>query len=452
KKWAISIDLIGSILSFGIAFRMNQSLSTQQSTGFVVLSISMITFLILLINVSFKIIIFHDLIYSVNSIICPIITGLYLLALRYCTFQEQRHLLNLSLITLYLFCIGIYILVNLPAAEYMHDNHVYQIIFEDIPKKFFATTLSFALSFYVPHLLFCHQDHDFSSAPKQNLFLTVLGGLSFFCMDFYFLFANPNAHSFKHIFIDSLMIAAILLLLMAVIYLAFYIGDKREQSKMITAAKVNTAFPIFHYLLCFALTIMLMCLACEYRLVAFNDTILAASCIFFPLTMIISTLFNELWGYKANIKLVIVLIAAQFIFDTSLMGLAALPSPDFFNLNPFYNYIRPRRLPAASLSLLVTFLSNALILHYLRYAKKHWQLRRSSRMFIANMTASSLLCLVDYSLLFGGIYSYDQIIHLVVNVWQYKLITTLLSLPLMLWLCTLWEKNIPLTLEPENTY
>jgi uncharacterized PurR-regulated membrane protein YhhQ (DUF165 family) len=171
---------------------------------------------------------------------------------------------------------------------------------------------------------------------------------------------------------------------------------------------------------------------------------LAASCIFFPITLIISTIIGELWGYRANLKLTLVLIGAQFFFDALLMGLVALPSPAFFNLNPFYNYIMPRRLPAASLSLFVCFISNAMLLHYLKRLK--WKLPNILRILIANICANSLLCLVDYSLLFGGIYPSEQVINLAMNVWQYKLVMTLISLPFILWFCKYLKKNNQLCL------
>lgn len=428
---------------------MSQSLPSQQSSAFLLLMVSMITSLILLINVSFKIISLQGLVFSISSVLCPLITGWYLFALRYCTLSEQRHVLNSALMTLYLFCIGVYVLVNLPAAEYMHDNPIYQIIFEDIPKKFFATTIAFGLSFYLPHLLFCSKSDQLLLSAKQCVILSLLGGLSFFSIDFYLLFSGPHAHSFRQVFIDSLMIASLLLLVLAVCYLSCILFVLKNNTKRVAKSNLNSddvVFPIYQYLICFAVAVMFTCLACEYRIVSLTKGgILAASCIFFPVTMIISTLIGELWGYKANLRLAIILIGAQFIFDFLLLGIAALPSPPFFNLNPFYNFILPRKLSAASLSLFVTFLSNAMLLHYLNDIK--WKLPRSLRILIANICASSLLCLVDYSVLFGGIYSYEQIVNLVVNVWQYKFVMAVVSLPIILWLCHFLEKNYSLVLQ-----
>lgn len=417
---------------------MYRTFSVERSSSFLFLSIGTITFLLLLINASFKIILWQGLIFTVSSVICPLIGGIYLLALRRCSFKEQRHLLNSSLIALYLFCIGVFILVNLPASEHMNGNPAYQIIFEDIPKKFFATTISFCLSFYIPHWLFCRPPaSEFS--PKQCVLLMILGSATFFCIDFYFLFSGPHDHHFQQTFIDSFMVTLLLSLIIAIIYLSFFINIK--QQKKLEAESLKDEFPLHHYLIFFAVVVMLMCIACEYRIVTFGkNTILTASCIFFPITMIISTVLNELWGCRIHLKLIIALIGAQFIFDTLLMGVAALPSPNFFNLNFFYNYIIPRRVPAASLSLLITFLANSLLLFYFQ---QKCPFPRWLRILIANICASSLLCFVDYSLLFWGVYPYEQIINLVVNVWNYKIMTTVLFLPVVLWLCTLFENEKP---------
>ena len=426
--------------SYGKNSGMNFSSSGQQSSSFLFLSVSSITFLILLVNVSFKIILWHGLVFTVSSIISPLIAGLYLLALRKCSFKEQRHLLNSSLMGLYLFCIGVFILVNLPASEYMHDSPVYQIIFDNIPKKFFATTLSFVISFYLPHHLFCKEAGAVENSAKRGVLLASCGGISFFCFNFYFLFSGPHAHNFQQIFIDSFMMALLLSLIIAVIYLSSQLDVKQSKKAVSTVSTRRVVFPLFQYLIFFAVIVMLMCLACEYRIITFGkDNILTASCIFFPLAMIISTVLCELWGYQAHLKLIVALIGAQLLFDVFLMVIAAFPSPSFLNLNPFYNYVIPRRLPAASLSLLITFLTNSLILHYLQ-AKK-WPVPRWVRIALANVCASSLLCFVDYSLLFWGVYPAEQVINLAMHVLNYKLITTALFLPVILWLCKLLEKD-----------
>lgn len=398
----------------------------------------MVTCLVLLINVSFKIIQLQNLYFSVNSLLCPLMAGMYLLALRHCNYREQRHILNISLITLYLFCIGVYLLVNLPAAEYMHGNPVYQIVFEDIPKKFFATALSFALSFYLPHLLFCNPSQKMQLSPQQCVVKAVLGGLSFFCIDFYLLFSEINSQSFQRIFIDSFMISSLLLMTIGVGSLCCLVGHIQKTEDDDSSNKASF-FPMYEYCLVFAITILLMCLACEYRIIALSkEGILAASALFFPMALISSTIVGEIWGYQANLKLTAILIVTQIIFDGILMGLIALPSPSSFNLNPFYNYIMPRRLPAASLSLFVTFMCNSILLKNLKHST--WTFVRPWRILIANVCANSLLCLVDYSLLFGGIYPYEQILNLGVNVWEYKILASIVLLPIVLKLCKLLER------------
>lgn len=415
---------------------MNHSLARSYSPGFLLLTISMVSCLTLLISVSFKIILLDDMLFSVNSLISPLITILYLIVLRKCSIHEQRHLLNVSLMALYVFCIGIYILVNLTAAEYMHNNPVYQIIFDDIPKKFFATTIAFALSFYLPHLIFCNKTSVKSLSINQSMLLALLGGICFFVLSYFLLFSGTHLLHMKQIFFDSIMIVSLLLLIIGIVYLIILLNITAQSS---ITPQLKKEFPLDYYFFCTTIIVMLICLACEYQIVSFigADGILAASALFFPITLIISTLIGEIGGYRMNLKLSGYLIMSQLIFDSLLMGIVALPSPEFFNLNPFYNFIMMRRLPASSLTLFATFFSNALLLHYL----KEWNVQRPLRILIANICANTLLCLVDYSLLFGGIYPYEQIIHLISNVWQYKLIMALISLPLVLKLCRYLEHN-----------
>lgn len=419
---------------------MNFSSSDEpQGSSFLFLSVSAITFLILLINVSFKIIVWHDLVFTVSSIVCPLIAALYLLALRYCQFKEQRHFLNSSLMGVYLFCIGIFILINLPASEHMHDNPVYQILFDNMPKKFFAATLAFVLSFYLPHHLLNKENSSVINSPRRSILFALFGGLSFFTVHFYFLFAGPHAHNFQQIFIDSFMIALLFSLIIGLIYLFFVLDLQPERNSSKQVASGREVFPLYHYLIFVAVSIMLLCLACEYRIITFGkDSILSASCIFFPIVMILSSLLSELWGYRAHLKMIVALVCAQLLFDCFLMLIAVFPSPSL-NLNVFYNYIIPKRLPASSLSLLITFLANSMILYYFQRSK--WLVPRGLRIVLANIAASSLLCCVDYGLFYWGIYPSEQVLDLARHVWNYKVLTAVLFLPVTLWLCKLLERE-----------
>ncbi|ASQ47374.1 VUT family protein [Legionella clemsonensis] len=415
--------------------------AAPQSRSYLPLTISMMACLILLINVSFKIIQIQGMVFTASSLVCPLVAIIYLLVLKQCNFVQQRHVLHQSLLALYLFSIGIYLLVNLPAAEYMHDNPAYQIVFEDIPKKFFASTLAFGLSFYLPHLLCCAKRKEVLLSPKKRLLLALSGGFFFFSLDFYLLFSEPHVHSFNRIYIDSLMIAAGILFSAGIIYLGCLLFVRQLHWPFRKFLPDYLSHTLYHYLVGFAVTIMLICLACEYRLVSLsNEWTLAASGLLFPLTFLISNLIGELYGYRANLYLTVVLLVTELLFDLLLMGAVALPSPEFFNLNPFYSFIVPRRVPAATLALFVTFTSNALCLEHLK--KTELGQSRSWRILIANVLAASLLCLVNYSLLFGGIYPYEQIFHLAVNAWIYKLVAITLGLPVALWLYNLFSKQV----------
>ncbi|KTD20883.1 Uncharacterized ACR, YhhQ family COG1738 [Legionella lansingensis] len=418
--------------------------TTHQTRSYLALTVGMLTCLILLINISFKIIVIQGLLFTASSVVCPVVAIIYLFILRECTVIQQRHILNQSLMALYLFSIGIYLLVNLPAAEYMHDNPAYQIVFEDIPKKFFASTLAFALGFYLPHLLCCARKKEVLLSPKKQLLLALFGGFCFFTLDFFLLFSDPHAHSFDQIYTDSLMIVAGILFSAGIIYLSFLLFTRQNHWRAERPSPIYLSYTLYHYLVGLAVIFMLICIACEYRLVSFtNGWTLPACNLLFPFVMMISNLIGELYGYKANLRLTVMLIVAELTFDLLLNGAVALPSPEFFNLNPFYSFIVPRRIPAATSGLFITMVSNAMLLEYLK--KIQFGSNRIWRVLIANAVAITLLCLVNYSLLFGGIYPSDQILNLTMSSWAFKLGATLIGLPIVLWLYNSLYGQIPQT-------
>jgi uncharacterized PurR-regulated membrane protein YhhQ (DUF165 family) len=424
---------------------MTSVLTTLQSRNFLPLTVAMMTCLILLINVSFKIVVMQGLLFTASSVLCPIVAGLYLMVLKDCDLKQQRQVLNQSLLALYLFSVGIYLLVNLPAAENMRDTIAYQIIFEDVPRKFFSATLAFAVSFYLPHLYLCSRKSKIFNSPKSRLLLALFGGFSFFAIDFLLLFSDSQVESFMRIYIDSVMVASTLLLITGVGYLSCTLQNKPE--KRIIPRKVASYFlsPFYHYLIGFSVTILMICLACEYRLISFaNGWVLSASGILFPLTIMASNLVGELFGYKANLRMMAILLLSELAFDLLLMVAVVLPSPDFFDLNPFYSVIMPRRIPAATLALFLAYGSNALLLEKLKNTV--YGSHRALRIFIANILANSLLCLVNYTILFAGIYPYEQIFNFALSSWTYKFIVTLVSLPLMLWICKVMRAQ-PLALD-----
>jgi uncharacterized PurR-regulated membrane protein YhhQ (DUF165 family) len=194
-------------------------------------------------------------------------------------------------------------------------------------------------------------------------------------------------------------------------------------------------------MICIGVVFMLICLVCEYRLVAFGEGwAIGASSLLFPIVVIISTLIGELYGYKTNLQFAMVLIVTQLLFEGLLMALVSLPSPAFFNINSFYIFIMPRRLSATTLALFATFVTNACLLEYLK--RSPLAMQRSTRMVIANICATSVLCMVNYSLLFGGVYAYEQVVYLALNAWVWKIATVLISLPCIIALYHVMAKRI----------
>ncbi|KTD62272.1 VUT family protein [Legionella spiritensis] len=408
-----------------------------QPRSYLILTAAMMTSLILLINTSFKIIVFQGMMFTASSVICPLVACLYLVVLRECTFKQQRQVLNQSLLALYLFSIGIYLLVNLPSADYVRDNLAYQIVFEDIPKKFFAATLAFGLSFYLPHLLCCSRQSEVITSPRKRVLLVLFGGLGFFTIDFLLLFSEPHVQNFNPIYIDSLMIAAGIMFSVSILYLACLLNKWAKIRARRSSIPDFLSAPLYHYLVGFSVIIILICLACEYRLISFSHGWTLAACsILVPPGLIAASLIGELYGYKANLYLMVVLMLSQLMFNLLLMVTMMPPSPNFFDINPFYLFIMPRRIPVLILALFVLYACNALVLEYLKNSR-YGSVYRGLRIFMANLSALSLLFLVNYQLLFSGIYPHEQALELAVTSWVYQVAFILVSLPLVLRLYSL---------------
>jgi uncharacterized PurR-regulated membrane protein YhhQ (DUF165 family) len=413
-------------------------LISKQSRNFLAIAVCMLISLLLLINLSFKIIVVSELMFSASSLLCPLLTWFYLRALKDCTINEQRHVLNIALLALYVFSIGVFITMHLPVGEYMRDNPAYKIVFEELPRKFFATTFAFGLCFYLPHLIIFPRKNTGIISNNKAVLLALLSGLSFFLVNFYFLFTEPDLQYFNRILLDSFLICFSLLLLAKVLFLAFVL-KRPGQSKMVS--EKSSGFPLFEYLVAFTLIIFLICIACEYRLVMlFNRWLITANSLIFPLALMSSTIISEIFGFRAVLKLVVVLLLGELFFELCLMIAIALPSPDFFNLNPFYTSILPRRIPAGLLSAAVVFLANAWFLARLR--KLRTFKNRALRIFFANFLTRIVLCCVSYFSMLAGVLNLDLMMTLAFNAWLYKNLFGLISLPLMVYCCVSLENYL----------
>lgn len=417
-----------------------------QSRTCLLLTVLMVTCLVLLINLSFKIIVYHNMLFTAGSVLCSLTSCLYFLLLRECSIIQQRHVLNQALISLYLFSIGIYLMVNLPPAAYMRDSQAYQIVFEDIPRKFFAATLSFALSFYIPHLLCSTRKSKMLHSARESLILAMFAGFSFYTIDFLLLFADPRAENFATIYFDSLMLAAFIILSAGIFYLSIfhlrmqYPRKKVKNSVLPEEKALFYEMTHYHYAVSFAVAVTLICLSCEYRLVSFaNDWTMAASGILFPLTILASNLVAELYGYKANLVLAFFIILAELVFDLILIVGVLLPSPDFFDLTPFYEFIVPHRILATIITLFISLAGNSFLLEKLKLTG--YGDNRGLRILVANIIVNTLLCLINYSLLFTGMYPFEQVFNLAINAWVFKFVVTLVGLPCVLWLYNLLKST-----------
>lgn len=388
------------------------------------ISVAMIGALALLLAMSFKLLVWGALVLSAGALLCPLITVLYLLMLNTCSPAGQQRILNQSLMTLYLFSIGMYVLLNVPMANDGQSIPAYQIVFDDLPRKFFASTLAFALGFYLPHAFCFLKRQSVLHDPRKRLILALVGGLVFFSVDFALLFSSPMMAGFVWIYCDSMLLVLALLFLAGVLHLLYV---NHGMPKTLPVAESHGAYSNQ-----VAVTLLagLLCLACEYRLLWLaSGWLMSAGVLFFPLVLFSNALLCERYGARACMRQIVALTLVAWAFIALFIGLLLLPAPDSFDINAFYSLTVSRRVLAVGLTALLLVIQTG-VLRFLKTRMRSFTLRMAT----ANALAVPLFCLWHSLALFAGVYPVDMLQTLALGALGYLMAGSVLALPLLLWI------------------
>ena len=349
-----------------------------------------------------------------NTLLCFLITLLYLRVAKTCSYRLQWHFLNMGLMTLYLFSVIVYILINLPVADMIRDDGVYQSIFDNLPQKFFAATVSYLVGFFVPLLL---REPFIRIVPVFRFpFVRILsGGMVFLLLQNWLLLPELFLSS------EQLFEAILPFILIAILLIcrkAYCIPEADYEKELML-------WP--NYLNIIALIILLASMVCEYRIATVNELLLlTASGLFFPVVLMICNIFTEGYGIRVSLQLIAFLAAAPLLFDLFSLWMVLHTKSFSKALNTWYQLIIPRRIFAEALALLLAFSVNVLILTGLKILSNQRFL--ALRLYAANAVANTVLCVINYSLLYGSIYASDQLWNLVINNWIYKMLAGLILL------------------------
>jgi uncharacterized PurR-regulated membrane protein YhhQ (DUF165 family) len=399
---------------------------TPTKNNFIIIMGLIVATLASMINVSFKIIHIHGMTFSALSLLTPLISCLFLIIMTHYKRQTQKQMLNLSLFSLYFYCICVFLILSLPTPSHWLGEQAYEIVFEEMPKKFFAITLSYIIGLYLPYYFITNSNRHFGV--KEKIFLSILSNEILFLLSFFLLFYDEHNAVFYAVLIDSLLISNTLMLSFGLITLCH-----AQFKKTIKIRPLSPPRTVYNYLACCAIILIQISLSTAFKLVAIGNIAFVASGMIFPFILIVSSIVGENYGYRANLKLLACLILSQLLFDLTILAVTNLPSPAFLNLDKFFSLvfanIKPRQLIAAFLALFCAFMVNASLISFLKHVVKKSLL---FRLIIANITSQACLCLINYSLLFVGIYSSETLFYLIWTNLIYNMLFTLVSLPLVI--------------------
>ncbi|MCC5791414.1 MAG: VUT family protein [Legionellaceae bacterium] len=378
------------------------------------LAILQSTVLAFLISFSSIIVEVKGLALSISSLFVPLISGLYLIIARNYSHRLQVHYLNIGLLCLYLFPLSVYLLISLPGTSLLRTHNIYQILFNNLPHKFFATTLAYLMSFYVPLLVMKYVE-PYWPLLQQSAIRALGGGLCFFVLQSVLL--SPELSHSQHSVIPSLGLVILLLLGLSGASRRLPYHNQQQHSVLPD------------YLANSSLIILLACIACEYRLMRFDEHyLLTASGILFPFALLFFNVFSECYRRKDTAILILFIVSAPLLFDSLSLMLMASSESRYAVLEGWYQLFMPRRMAAETLALLLALLAN---LAFSNLTQPLLSARLGSvRLYFANTLSNTVLCISNYFLLYGGIFAYDEIWGLVINNWCYKMLLCLLLLPL----------------------
>ncbi|QBS12428.1 VUT family protein [Legionella geestiana] len=391
--------------------------------------LGLITILSLLLVTSFKCVQVHGAIFTASSLLTPVLTWLYWRVLVSFTPETQRHVLNVSLMGLYLFSIGLYVVLNLPAAEALRDPLAHQIVFEDVPRQFFATTVAFGLGCYLPGLFLTRLQALEGVRPEVKLLSALIGGAAFFALNFISLFSELHEALSAALFPISAAVVGVLLLVGG-----FCTRQCLRRTRYSPRRLTPRAIPRL-YLEGFAASLLLVCFIGEYRLVAFGaGGIMPASIVLLPFILFATNLIHERWGESANRHMVFYLVAVIVWFGSAVLMLIAMPSPMHDTADSLYITVMPRRIPVSIVAFGILFYVNARLLAVLRRLPRFGQ--PWSRILLANALAALFAGVVNHYLLTPAIFSDAQMHQLSRDSLTYLM---LMGLPCLLVLCAVFH-------------
>lgn len=181
-----------------------------------------------------------------------------------------------------------------------------------------------------------------------------------------------------------------------------------------------------------AVTIMITCDTLVYKVIDIYGFKITASGIVFSLCFLISTLLTEVYGYKLSVRAVWIMVFCQSLYVLILNISSVVQSENNTIATNYYSLYHEfwRVMIGTWVSVPVSYFVNGFIISKMKmtFSGRYFFIRY----IIGSMTTQASLLLTAYPISLSGKYSAIELVNIISTTWSYKVIISIVLLPLAL--------------------
>ncbi|MCW2478559.1 VUT family protein [Candidatus Symbiopectobacterium sp. NZEC135] len=187
-------------------------------------------------------------------------------------------------------------------------------------------------------------------------------------------------------------------------------------------------------------TIMVTCDTLVYKVYEIGDFKITASGIVFSFCFLFSTLLTEVYGYRLAVRSIWIMVFCQSLY-VILLNINALIQINNNEISKHYYglyYDFWRVMIGSWLSVPISYFINGFIISKMKVIfSGQWFF---VRYVLGSMCTQAALLLTSYPISLSGKYSFDELVNIISTTWSYKVVISILLLPLAIYLVGLVKR------------
>lgn len=204
--------------------------------------------------------------------------------------------------------------------------------------------------------------------------------------------------------------------------------------------KDEQSYKLYGLIVGLTVTIMIVCDTLVYKVIDIYGFKITASGIIFSLCYLLSTISTEVYGYKLGGRTVWIIVICQSLF-VILINVAAVIQTESNSISMHYYGLFNefwRVMIGTWISVPASYFCNGFIVSKMKiyFNGKYFFMRY----IISAMVAQAVLLLTAYPISLSSKYSISELVNVISTTWSYKVIMSVILLPVSVWLVSVIKK------------